>query len=382
MRLIGFLALTLIALAPATVYSFDDCSTLFAPQLEAGLNGQNSRQFLENNLLLNKNAQRSAATYRQNSNRDYKTYVQFFGKFFDLKMQALRGRGKWLDSGSGRALAPLEKAQELGIQVIPVSGQDFWSPLLSQVKTILAKRQKRLFRPLAKLTTTGYQGGFGKYIVKSVENLRSDDIAFAAHALGLKSEIFSGELLLRPKDMSEKDFDIELTAQLKEIDRRMVELTRDGLFQYTVGFSEKVIPTLKTQVDLITDLYGAYHYSVLRAHLLELYYASLTDSGTAYVLLGDESTWKKDVIRTETGDVPFIDYLLKTYPDNFSVTTSFHRGPFSRVPVKESILVMTKTPNLSELKLLFDFNPDEIEFTEARDGYKSATKIIYYPRRP
>jgi hypothetical protein len=125
---------------------------------------------------------------------------------------------------------------------------------------------------------------------------------------------------------------------------------------------------------------GAYHYSVLRTHLLELYYQHLSPSGTAFVLLGDDKIWNADVIRTAAGDIPLVDYLLKTYPKNFSVTTSLHRDPLSRIPKREHILVINKTADLASLELPFDFNPDEIEFSEARDGYKSATKIIYYPR--
>ena len=383
MRPASSLFAILVALAPATVYSFDGCEAVFVPQVAAGLQiiGDRPQSSLESNLLLNKNAQRSAATYRQNSNRDYDTYVGFFGNTFAKVVQQLKNGGTWLDSGAGRALAPLEKAREMGIKVIPISGQDFWAPLLAQIKTVLKKRQSRFFRGPKKLTTTGYPTSSGLSIIKSVEGIRSDDILFAGRALGLKSEVkTSGDYLAQPDTLSDQDFDSLITQYLKDIDSQIVGLTRQGLFQYTVGFSEKIIPTLKEPVELITDLYGAYHYSVLRIHLLELYYQHLNVSGTAFVLLGDDKIWNTDVIRTTANDIPLVDYLVKTYPKNFSVTTSLHREPHSRIPKREHILVIKKTKDLAALELPFDFNPDEIRFSEARDGYKSATKIIYYPR--
>jgi len=54
-----------------------------------------------------------------------------------------------------------------------------------------------------------------------------------------------------------------------------------GLVSYEVGFAENIIPQLPSTFNLITDVFGAYFYSVDRVFLLDQYLNKLSPGGRA-----------------------------------------------------------------------------------------------------
>lgn len=126
-------------------------------------------------------------------------------------------------------------------------------------------------------------------------------------------------------------------------------------FDYRTGFAEDVIPTLKRSYQLITDVFGAYFYSVDRIGLIEEYYNSLAQDGEAFVVTFAEDRHifsnppkivKYGPISKIAGsDKSFEEELIARYPTIFSFNVVDDRQALVRS------LHIRKDPMISKLDL-------------------------------
>ncbi len=192
------------------------------------------------------------------------------------------------------------------------------------------------FRPISQ-----YVDLFGLGMKQWIGQLRTGDLVIDS---GAGFEVFAAQIALQTparsiaintqnfwKDGSAKakmGASKKLTSAFKgKSEEEIIQIMSEGSierFARKQGYSEAILPLLQEQARLITDVWGAYFYSVNRARLIELYYERLAANGRAYIVLGTAE--QSGVIRThhvpidwvETGPGQGMDFLamaLLRYPN-------------------------------------------------------------------
>ncbi len=123
---------------------------------------------------------------------------------------------------------------------------------------------------------------------------------------------------------------------------------KKGVFEYRQGWVEEVLPTFKGKAKLITDVWGAFSYSVKKIEILESIYTALEPGGEAYVLYHPNKT--PAIVTLPNGRRVGIDEWLSTrYPKIFSRGQS---GDYDTKYANTIKIVKPKTP--TELKIALE----------------------------
>ncbi|MEQ1664210.1 MAG: hypothetical protein ABL927_02415 [Bdellovibrionales bacterium] len=195
----------------------------------------------------NANANLSMSQYNANNNRNLNAYFKAIGDGFSSIITSNSGFDlKWLDVGSGYALAPLTAlSNNRPIKSTVINAQDAW----------------------------GYvENGDIREII--------DDPALLARitdALQIDtSDIISvwGRPLIPNYEKALRNRILEGLSKIKKTNR----------FDYRVGFAEEVMPTLHDKYRVLTDVFGAYFYSIDRINLLDQYYHALANQGEGFII--------------------------------------------------------------------------------------------------
>lgn len=93
-------------------------------------------------------------------------------------------------------------------------------------------------------------------------------------------------------------------------------------FSYHQGWAEQELPKFEN-VDLITDLWGAFSYSIYKAELIEQIYKSLKPGGRAMVLFSPSKT--PTTVRLKSGEIlDFHVWLQRKFPKLVRVQSGGH----------------------------------------------------------
>ncbi|MBY0471923.1 hypothetical protein K2X30_12215 [bacterium] len=127
----------------------------------------------------------------------------------------------------------------------------------------------------------------------------------------------------------------------------------NGRFRYVEGWAEDQLPRFKNRADLITDVYGAYAYSIKKPDLVKLMYDALKPGGTARIFTPPNSkAWVKFTKKGMSSPmmVSLPEYLAAAHPDIFSIVKHGPRPDLTRYQ-QPYVLVIRKPLEAKELNL-------------------------------
>jgi hypothetical protein len=195
----------------------------------------------------NANANLSMSQYNANNNRNLNAYFKAIGDGFSSIITSNSGFDlKWLDVGSGYALAPLTAlSNNRPIKATVINVQDAWGYVengdFREIIDDLALLER--ITDALQIDTSDIISVWGKPLIPNYEK-------------ALRSRILDG------------------LSKIKKTNR----------FEYHVGFAEEVMPKLHDKYEVLTDVFGAYFYSIDRINLLDQYYHALDTQGEAFII--------------------------------------------------------------------------------------------------
>lgn len=131
---------------------------------------------------------------------------------------------------------------------------------------------------------------------------------------------------------------IVINTQEPDEEMRAAVAQSQGRFNYHQGWAEEELAKFKGAADLITDVYGAYSYSIEKPRILEAMYGALKPGGMARVLVPPNSVatvalpekrarwielWRArqhyGLRGDDLGYISLPDWLVRNHPDVFSI---------------------------------------------------------------
>jgi len=292
-------------------------------------------------LIANKNANILQTQYTQYNFRDLNFYREYFGKDFTSALSTLENGGRHLDVGSGYGISSFTLTNELSsTSSVAINSQNAWS-FIDRIPENDTNVDP-FFNPYAP------QNPIYDEIAESLGgNLRTIMIA-AAMGISAADLANTYEIVYDTSDDSEHPVFRKGFARyvLERIRQTYKSKINSGLVSYEVGFAENIIPQLPSTFNLITDVFGAYFYSVDRVFLLDQYLNKLSPGGRAFIILN-----ASDLIENRPEHFGVISTLINTkknfevdltekYPEIFSIQSRERRGR----PDSETIYLRINKP--------------------------------------
>jgi hypothetical protein len=289
-------------------------------------------------LKLNRHAQLELKDYPTIYWRDIGTYTSMLGDAFADKVSRLEPDDFVLDGGAGLGVALLPMIDQKGVHGYAINGTD----MMKQVLILAAQIEKN--PTMVEFEPSTYPKGS-----KSREGIRC---LLRVKKIGpffrLRPEfdfpltgIFEGVGLTDiavPFECIDSPDSQKIAKSLRLLELTLNQSPYNDHFHYVAQYVEKVItrpPFIsaelppKGNVELITDVYGAFLYSAERAQLLEMYYNALTATGRGYVVglfVADQkdkennfSEWL-ELSQVRNRHQSLLEFLLNCFGDKFSIT--------------------------------------------------------------
>jgi SAM-dependent methyltransferase len=274
-----------------------------------------------------------ALNYTEPWLRDLEEIASSFGRGTAQAISDLQPGDVYIDAGTGFGLIPFEAAAR-NVRAVGLSVQDFWKPFEAFAE--LKPQDLGLFEEGTHQANVGYfEGPYRNGLdPRTLAGLLDRLDPEKKHTWHTSTSILgvSGmpAVLHTAWWRSPNAVDRGATAErIRDTVGRVVaerkRLEASGNFRYVVERAQDYFPTVPAKsVKLVTDLYGATHYSVDKLELLREYYRVLQADGKASVLLGHMSRFGPNPSTPDWVDVgggklvPLHQYLVVTYPKIFS----------------------------------------------------------------